>query len=62
MQKLYIVTGANGHLGTAIIKQLQVRYLIDDYNSANNYNKLSYRNIELTSRIPNEKIKKKRKI
>ncbi|GAB4451621.1 MAG: helicase-related protein [Bacteroidia bacterium] len=41
-----------------IIKQLQVRYLIDDYNSANNYNKLSYRNIELTSRIPNEKIKK----
>lgn len=41
-----------------IIKQLQVRYLIDDYYSANNYNKLSYRNIELTSRIPNEKIKK----
>jgi hypothetical protein len=41
-----------------IIKQLQVRYLIDDFNSANNYNKLSYRNIELTSRIPNEKIKK----
>jgi superfamily II DNA or RNA helicase len=41
-----------------IIKQLQVRYLIDDYNSANNYLKLSYRNIELTSRIPNEKIKK----
>lgn len=41
-----------------IIKQLQVRYLSDDFNSANNYNKLSYRNIELTSRIPNEKIKK----
>lgn len=41
-----------------IIKQLQVRYLIDNYDSANNYNKLSYRNIELTSRIPNEKIKK----
>lgn len=41
-----------------IIKQLQIRYLIDDYNSANNYLKLSYRNIELTSRIPNEKIKR----
>lgn len=41
-----------------IVKQLQVRYLNDDFISANNYNKLSYRNIELTSRIPNEKIKK----
>ncbi|MEO0075575.1 MAG: helicase-related protein, partial [candidate division WOR-3 bacterium] len=41
-----------------IIKQLQVRYLIDDSTTSNNYNKLSYRNIELTSRIPNEKIKK----
>lgn len=41
-----------------IIKQLQVRYLNDDLISANNYNKLSYRNVELTSRIPNEKIKK----
>ncbi|MGI6158020.1 MAG: helicase-related protein [Saccharofermentanales bacterium] len=41
-----------------IIKQLQVRYLNDDFVSANNYNKLSYRNLELTSRIPNEKIKK----
>ena len=41
-----------------IVKQLQVRYLTDDFISANNYNKLSYRNIELTSRIPNEKIKK----
>jgi len=41
-----------------IIKQLQVRYLNDDFISTNNYNKLSYRNIELTSRIPNEKIKK----
>jgi hypothetical protein len=40
------------------IKQLQVRYLNDDFITANNYNKLSYRNIELTSRIPNEKIKK----
>ncbi|MCU0440364.1 MAG: hypothetical protein MUC49_20935 [Raineya sp.] len=41
-----------------IIKQLQVRYFNDDFNLANNYNKLSYRNLELTSRIPNEKIKK----
>lgn len=41
-----------------IVKQLQVRYLTDDVILANNYNKLSYRNIELTSRIPNEKIKK----
>lgn len=41
-----------------IIKQLQVRYLNDDFITAHNYNKLSYRNIELTSRIPNEKIKK----
>src|SRR5690606_28923424 len=41
-----------------IIKQLQVRYLNDDFISANNYNKLSYRNLELTSRIPNEKIKR----
>ncbi|OMP77070.1 helicase-related protein [[Flexibacter] sp. ATCC 35208] len=41
-----------------IIKQLQVRYLNDDSIAANNYNKLSFRNIELTSRIPNEKIKR----
>ncbi|MCK9207353.1 MAG: hypothetical protein M0P66_09605 [Salinivirgaceae bacterium] len=41
-----------------IIKQLQVRYLHDNPITASNYNKLSYRNIELTSRIPNEKIKK----
>jgi hypothetical protein len=41
-----------------VIKQLQARYMNDDYTSANNYLKLSYRNIELTSRIPNEKIKK----
>ncbi len=41
-----------------VIKQLQTRYLNDSYKSANNYLKLSYRNIELTSRIPNEKIKK----
>ncbi|MEZ4811106.1 MAG: helicase-related protein [Allomuricauda sp.] len=42
-----------------IIKQLQVRYLKNNSESErNNYSKLSYRNIELTSRIPNEKIKK----
>jgi len=42
-----------------IIKQLQVRYLNNNTESErNNYSKLSYRNIELTSRIPNEKIKK----
>jgi superfamily II DNA/RNA helicase len=40
------------------VKQLQVRYLNDNYLLANNYQKLSYRNVELTSRIPNEKIKK----
>ena len=40
------------------VKQLQVRYLNDNYFLANNYQKLSYRNVELTSRIPNEKIKK----
>lgn len=42
-----------------IIKQLQVRYLKNNSDSErSNYNKLSYRNVELTSRIPNEKIKK----
>lgn len=42
-----------------IIKQLQVRYLNNNSHSErSNYSKLSYRNIELTSRIPNEKIKK----
>lgn len=42
-----------------IIKQLQVRYLENNSESErSNYSKLSYRNIELTSRIPNEKIKK----
>jgi hypothetical protein len=41
-----------------IIKQLQVRYLDNNDTTANNYHKLSYRNIELTSRIPNERIKK----
>jgi len=42
-----------------IIKQLQVRYLQNNsQNERSNYSKLSYRNIELTSRIPNEKIKK----
>ena len=40
------------------VKQLQVRHLNDSYLLANNYQKLSYRNVELTSRIPNEKIKK----
>jgi hypothetical protein len=40
------------------VKQLQVRYLNDNHLLANNYQKLSYRNVELTSRIPNEKIKK----
>jgi len=42
-----------------IIKQLQVRYLLNNsQDERSNYSKLSYRNIELTSRIPNEKIKK----
>lgn len=42
-----------------IIKQLQVRYLNNNsLSERSNYSKLSYRNIELTSRIPNEKIKK----
>lgn len=40
------------------LKQLQVRYLKNDSILANNYNKLSYRNIELTSRIQSNKIKK----
>ena len=41
------------------IEQLQVRYLKNNSDSErSNYNKLSYRNVELTSRIPNEKIKK----
>jgi len=40
------------------IKQLQVRYLMNIPPYNNNYNKLSYRNLELTSRIPNERIKK----
>lgn len=41
-----------------VIEQLQVRYLNDNYPNSYNFWKLSYRNIELTSRIPNEKIKK----
>src|SRR5690606_4784603 len=42
-----------------IIKQLQVRYLHNNSdNERANYNKLSYRNLALTSLIPNEKIKK----
>lgn len=40
------------------IKQLQVRYLMNIFPYNNNYIKLPYRNLELTSRIPNEKIKK----
>ncbi|OAV75771.1 hypothetical protein Barb7_00588 [Bacteroidales bacterium Barb7] len=40
------------------IKQLQVRYLMNQLPYNNNYNKLSYRHLELTSRIANEKIKK----
>jgi hypothetical protein len=40
------------------IKQLQVRYLMNVFPYNNNYNKLPYRNLELTSRIPNERIKK----
>ncbi|MCX6252406.1 MAG: helicase-related protein [Bacteroidetes bacterium] len=40
------------------IKQLQVRHLINNHPFNNNYNKLSYRNLELTSRIANERIKK----
>jgi len=39
-------------------KQLQVRHLKNHGDLTYNYSKLSYRNIELTSRIPNEKIKK----
>jgi len=42
------------------IKQLQVRYLLNQYPYNLNYNKLPYypHNLELTSRIANEKIKK----
>lgn len=40
------------------IKQLQVRYLMNVFPYNNNYSKLPYRNLELTSRIPNERIKK----
>jgi superfamily II DNA/RNA helicase len=40
------------------IKQLQVRYLMNVSPYNNNYSKLPYRNLELTSRIPNERIKK----
>lgn len=40
------------------IKQLQVRYLMNVYPYYNNYSKLPYRHLELTSRIANEKIKK----
>lgn len=41
-----------------LIKQLQVRHLMDNPITANNYHKLSYRSVELTSRIPSERIKK----
>lgn len=41
-----------------VIKQLQVRYMNNDYPNNLNYYGLAYRNLELTSRIPNEKIKK----
>lgn len=40
-----------------IVKQLQVRHLQNNDPATHNYYKLSYRNIELTSRIPNERIK-----
>ncbi|MDR0972042.1 MAG: hypothetical protein LBM25_06640 [Bacteroidales bacterium] len=40
------------------IKQLQVRYLMNMHPYNNNYKKLPYKNLELTSRIPNESIKK----
>jgi hypothetical protein len=40
------------------IKQLQVRYLMNFPLYKNNYNKLPHRNLELTSRIASEKIKK----
>ena len=41
-----------------IIQQLQVRYLKNQGDQPYNYWKLPYRNLELTSRIPNERIKK----
>lgn len=41
-----------------IIQQLQVRQLKNQGDLTYNYWKLSYRNLELTSRIPNERIKK----
>jgi hypothetical protein len=41
-----------------IIQQLQVRQLKNQGDFPYNYWKLSYRNLELTSRIPNESIKK----
>lgn len=40
------------------IKQLQVRYLMNQPPYTGNYNNLSYRHVELTSRIANERIKK----
>jgi hypothetical protein len=41
-----------------VIQQLQQRLLKNDNMRAHNYYKLSYRTLELTSRIPNEKIKR----
>lgn len=43
---------------TPEIKQLQVRYLMNQAPYNLNYIKLPYRNLELTSRIPNEQIKR----
>jgi superfamily II DNA/RNA helicase len=40
------------------IKQLQGRYLMNIYPYDSNYKKLPYRNLELTSRIANERIKR----
>ncbi|MFW5983092.1 MAG: helicase-related protein [bacterium] len=41
-----------------IIQQLQVRHIKNQGNLPHNYWKLAYRSLELTSRIPNERIKK----
>ncbi|MEW6741001.1 MAG: helicase-related protein [Nitrospirota bacterium] len=41
-----------------VIKQLQQRLLKNDDVKAHNYHKLSWRTLELTSRIPNERIKR----
>jgi hypothetical protein len=41
-----------------VVQQIQVRYLKNQGDLPYNYWKLPYRNLELTSRIPNERIKK----